>query len=170
MQNALVIRHAAPEALAANFSGVLKHHGFRLEPLNVFESAPAFDRFAPPPLERVDLIVALGGPQSANDDYPAIHQERTYLRQALDRGIPVLGICLGAQIMATALGGTVESTGGYQFGLRKLDVTAAGDADPVFSKGDHSSGAHSPWRVFLNPAGSHAAGGRHHALPRRELP
>ncbi len=134
MKRALVIRHAAPETLAANFSGVLEHHGFRLEPLNVFESAPAFDRFAPPPLEQVDLIVALGGPQSANDNFPAIHQERTYLRRAMNKGKPVFGICLGAQIMATALGGTVEPTGGYQFGLRKLDVTAAGNADPVFSK------------------------------------
>ena len=134
MKRALVIRHAAPETLAANFTSVLKQHGFHLEPLNVFESSPAYDCFTPPPLEQINLIVALGGPQSANDDFPAIHQERAYLRQALDKGTPVLGICLGAQIMATALGGTVEPTGGYQFGLRKLDVTAAGDADPVFSK------------------------------------
>ena len=134
MKRALIIRHAAPETLAANFTGVLEQHGFHLEPLNVFESAPDFDRFAPPPLEQVDLIVALGGPQSANDDFAAIHQERAYLRHALGFGTPVLGICLGAQIIATALGGTVEPTGGYQFGLRKLDVTAAGDADPVFSQ------------------------------------
>ena len=53
MKRALIIRHAAPETLAANFSGVLEQHGFCLEPLNVFESAPAFDRFAPPPLEQV---------------------------------------------------------------------------------------------------------------------
>ena len=134
MKRALIIRHAEPETLAANFSGVLEQHGFHLEPLNVFDSAPAFARFAPLPLEEVDLIVVLGGPQSANDDFPAIHQEREYLREAMALGTPVFGICLGAQIMATALGGTVEPTGGYQFGLRKLDVTAAGDADPVFGK------------------------------------
>lgn len=134
MKTALIIRHAAPETLAANFTGALQQHGFHLQPLNVFESAPLLERFAAPPLEQVDLIVALGGPQSANDDYPAIHQERAYLRRALDGGKPVFGICLGAQIMAKALGGTVEPTGGYQFGLRKLDVTAAGDADPVFSE------------------------------------
>jgi GMP synthase (glutamine-hydrolysing) len=134
MKRALIIRHAEPETLAANFAGVLERHDFELIPLNVFESAPEFDRFAPPPLEQIDLMIVLGGPQSANDDYPAIHQERAYLRRALEQNMPVLGICLGAQIMATALGGTVEPTGGYQFGLRKLDVTAAGDADPVFSK------------------------------------
>ena len=134
MKRALIIRHAEPETLAANFTGVLEQHGFQLEPLNVFESSPAFDRFAPPLLEQVALVVALGGPMSANDDYPAIHHERAYLRRAMALGKPVLGICLGAQIMAAALGGTVEPTGGYQFGLRKLYVTAAGDADPVFGK------------------------------------
>lgn len=134
MKKALIIRHAEPETLAANFSGVLEQHGFQLQPCNIFASAPAFDRFAPPPLKQVDLIVALGGPQSANDDYPAIHQEHAYLRRAMALAKPVLGICLGAQIMATALGGTVKPTGGYQFGLRKLDVTAAGDADPVFGQ------------------------------------
>ena len=134
MKRALVIRHAEPETLAANFTGVLKEHGFQLETLNIFESSPGYHRFAPPPLEQVALIVALGGPLSANDDYPAIHQEREYLRRAMRLGKPSLGICLGAQIMATALGGKVEPTGGYQFGLRKLYVTAAGDADPVFSQ------------------------------------
>ena len=134
MKRALVIRHAEPETLAANFTGVLEQHGFQLEPLNVFESSPAFDRFVPPLLEQVALVVALGGPMSANDDYPAIHHERAYLRRAMALGKPVLGICLGAQIMAAALGGTVEPSGGYQFGLRKLYVTAAGDADPVFGK------------------------------------
>ena len=134
MKRALVIRHAEPETLAANFTGVLEEHGFQMEPLNIFKSSPAFDLFEPHPLEEVALIVALGGPLSANDDYPAMHREREYLRLAMAAGKPALGICLGAQIMATALGGTVEPTGGYQFGLRKLYVTAAGDADPVFSK------------------------------------
>jgi GMP synthase (glutamine-hydrolysing) len=113
---------------------VLEDHQFQLEPLDVFESSPQLDRFSPPALEEVSLIVVLGGPMSANDDYPALHLERAYLRQAVSTGKPVLGICLGAQLMATALGGTVEPTGGYQFGLRKILVTAEGNADPVFGK------------------------------------
>ena len=134
MKRALIIRHAAPETLAANFTEVLEQHGFQLEPLNVFAWAPTYHHFDPPPLEEVDLVVALGGPMSANDDYPAIHQERDYLGRAMDQDKPVLGICLGSQIMSAALGGTVEPTGGYQFGLRKLYVTDEGDADPVFGK------------------------------------
>ena len=132
MRHALVIRHAAPETLAANFTGILEGQGFRLGFLNVFDGAPAYERFDAPDLEDLDVILALGGPLSANDDYPAVHRERSYLREAMVEGKPVLGICLGSQIMATALGGTVEPTGGYQFGLRKLYVTVEGDADPVF--------------------------------------
>lgn len=134
MKRALIIRHAAPESLAANYRSTLETHGFHLEPLNVFESAPDYDRFSPPDLADISLILALGGPLSANDDYPALRLERDYLRSALAQGKPVFGVCLGAQLMATALGGTVEPTGGYQFGLRKLSVTAEGGADPVFRK------------------------------------
>ncbi len=134
MKRALVIRHAAPESLARNFTETLKGLGFHLEPLNVFESAPAYDRFSPPGPRDVDLIIALGGPMSANDDYPAIHEEQAYLKDAIARGKPVLGVCLGAQMLARALGGVVGPTGGYQFGLRKLWVTREGDADPVFGK------------------------------------
>ena len=170
MKRALIIRHAEPETLAANFTGVLEQYGFQLEPLNIFESCPAFDRFAPPPLEQVDLVVALGGPMSANDDYPAIHHEREYLRRAMALGKPVLGICLGAQIMAAALGGMVEPSGGYQFGLRKLCVTAAGDADPVFGKLTIPLVPTLHGECFSIPQGVHPAGGRVHALPRRELP
>ena len=132
MKQALIIRHAAPETLAANYTSVLEEHDFRLEPLNVFESAPDFERFLPPELSEVSMILILGGPQSANDSYPAFERERTYLGDAITQGKPVLGICLGAQMMARAVGGTVQPTGGFQFGLRKIDVTAEGKSDPVF--------------------------------------
>ena len=69
---ALIIRHAEPETLAENYTSALLERGFDLRPLNVFESAPDFKKFDPPALEEVDLIIALGGPQSANDCYPAL--------------------------------------------------------------------------------------------------
>ena len=134
MKRALIIRHHAKETLASNFRSVLDARGFELEPLNVFESAPIFDEFSPPAIDEIDLVMAFGGPMSVNDDYPAFHQEREFFREAMTRDVPVFGVCLGAQMMATALGGTVEPSGGYQFGLRKIDVTAEGAADPVFGK------------------------------------
>ncbi len=74
MKRALIIRHAAPESLAANYRSALEEQGFHLEPLNVFESAPAYDRFSPPDLAEISLILVLGGPLSANGDYPALHR------------------------------------------------------------------------------------------------
>ena len=134
MKRALIIRHHEAETMGSNFRAILEGRGFELIPCNIFESAPQYDRFDAPPPDEVDLIMAFGGPMSVNDDLPALHRERAYLAEAMQEGKPVLGVCLGAQMMSTALGGAVEPSGGYQFGLRKIHVTAAGDADPVFGQ------------------------------------
>ena len=135
---ALIIQHHPAETLGANFAAVLRTAGFALTTVPVYEGAPGFAAFDAPDLDDVDLIIALGGPMSANDDYPALRQETAYFRAAATGDLgrqtptPVIGICLGAQLLARALGGAVAPTGGYQFGLRKLDITAAGAADPAF--------------------------------------
>lgn len=134
MKRALIIRHAAPETLGANFTSALQQAGFQLWPLNLFEQAPDYVAFDAPSLDEVSLIVSLGGPLSANDDFPALKQEMAYLKVAATRGVPVFAVCLGAQLLCRALGGFVAPTGGYQFGLRKISVTPAGDADPVFGE------------------------------------
>ena len=133
-KRALIIRHNEHETLGENYTGVLNDRGFELYALNVFEGAPNFAEFDPPKLNEIDLIIALGGALSANDDYPAIHAERQFFSEAIASGIPSFGVCLGAQIMARALGGIVEPTGGYEFGLRKIWITKAGADDPVFGE------------------------------------
>ncbi len=134
MKNALIIRHAAPETLGANFTSILQEEDFSLDALEVFALAPTYDPFPEPDLSRTDLIVALGGPISANDDFPALLQERELFIEARRLGIPVFAVCLGAQLLCRALGGQVQPTGGYQFGLRRISVTRAGDEDQVFGK------------------------------------
>lgn len=54
----------------------------------------------------IDLLIALGGPMSVNDEkaLPWLVDEKLFLREAMQKGIPVLGICLGAQLIASALG------------------------------------------------------------------
>ena len=131
---ALLIRHAEPETLAANYTSALVERGFEIRSLNVFEGAPGFERFDAPPLDEVDLIVVLGGPQSANDCYPALREERRLMADAMASDVPVFGVCLGAQLMSRVLGGEVAPTGGYEFGLRKIWITEDGSRDPVFGK------------------------------------
>ena len=134
MKRAFIIRHHPVETLGSNFTAILASEGFHLEALEVFALAPEYGPFAAYPVADLDLVVALGGPLSANDDYPALAQEMALLREAHHRGVPVFAVCLGAQLLARALGGTVAPTGGYQFGLRRISVTRAGDADPVFGQ------------------------------------
>ena len=141
-KRAVIIQHHPVETLGGNFTGILRDAGFALTTVPVYACAPDFDRFDAPDLSAVDLVVALGGPMSANDDFPALIQEMQYLRAAATGDVgnreltPVVGICLGAQLLSRALGGAIAPTGGYQFGLRKIDVTEAGRTDPVFCEID----------------------------------
>lgn len=131
---AVVIQHHQYETLGSNFESVLTDAGFKIVIVPVFADAPTFQTFDAPHLEQEDIIVGLGGPMSANDRLPALEKEMAYLRDAAESGTRVLGICLGAQLLSKALGGVVEPTGGYQFGLRKIWVSREGHDDPAFGK------------------------------------
>jgi GMP synthase-like glutamine amidotransferase len=62
-----------------------------------------------PDIESIDFLVVMGGPMSVNDEaeYPWLAQEKDFIKQAIDLGIPVLGICLGAQLIADTMGAKV---------------------------------------------------------------
>jgi len=68
------------------------------------EPAPSLPR-----VDELDLVIALGGPMSVNDErvHPWLRAEKRFIREAMLRGTPVLGICLGAQLMASSLGSAV---------------------------------------------------------------
>jgi GMP synthase-like glutamine amidotransferase len=62
-----------------------------------------------PALDEIDLLIAMGGPMSVNDeaDLPWLRAEKEALRRVIDMEVPVLGVCLGAQLIASALGARV---------------------------------------------------------------
>ena len=68
-----------------------------------------YEDAALPPLAEVDLLVVMGGPMSVNDEtaLPWLVAEKRYVRQVIECGTPVLGVCLGAQLIASALGARV---------------------------------------------------------------
>jgi GMP synthase-like glutamine amidotransferase len=89
----------------------------------------------PPPAD-VDAVLVMGGPMSAgdDDDHPWLAAERAFIRDAVHAGIPVLGACLGAQLLAASLDAAVyPAPAGPEVGLAPVDVTEAGRTDPVFS-------------------------------------
>lgn len=62
-----------------------------------------------PAVDELDLLIVMGGPMSVNDEdlYPWLKDEKRFIREAIESGVPVLGICLGAQLIASALGSRV---------------------------------------------------------------
>ncbi|MGC7402578.1 glutamine amidotransferase [Pandoraea pneumonica] len=85
-----------------------------------------------------DLMVVLGGPIGAFDEaiYPFVADELALVKARLDAKAPILGICLGAQLMARALGAKVYPLGVKEIGYAPLTLTAAGEASPLAVLGD----------------------------------
>ena len=86
------------------------------------------------PLPEPDSIagaVVMGGPMSANDTraYPRLAEEVAWLGECAARGVPVLGVCLGAQLLARALGSTVAPAPASEIGFGPIEIMAR--ADPV---------------------------------------
>jgi GMP synthase-like glutamine amidotransferase len=82
-----------------------------------------------PALAGLDLLVAMGGPMSVNDEaqYRWLVAEKRFVRAAIERGVPVLGVCLGAQVMASATGARVYRNQEKEIGW--FPVTAVEVAD-----------------------------------------
>lgn len=80
-------------------------------------------------------IVALGGAQHsyAEQEYPYLAQEKIWLRQVIAQDIPYLGICLGGQLLADALGGQTRLHTMTEIGFFDVSLTAHGQQDPLFA-------------------------------------
>jgi GMP synthase (glutamine-hydrolysing) len=88
----------------------------------------------PTSLDGADGLVVLGGEMDADQtgDFPHLLATMDLLRDAADRQVPALGICLGAQLAAAALGGRAyPGPAGEELGWNKVELTGAGRADPV---------------------------------------
>lgn len=102
-----------------------------------------------------DLIVAMGGPMSVNDEseLPWLIEEKTFLRQAIEQGVPVLGICLGAQLIASALGARVQPNAQAEIGWFPV-WRAASVGEGCFVFPDRIELLHWHGETFELPAGA----------------
>ncbi len=76
-------------------------------------------------------LVVMGGPMGVHDDLAWLEDERALLRAAVGADLPVLGVCLGAQQLAAALGGTVTHGAVPECGVGEVHLTADALGDPV---------------------------------------
>lgn len=125
----LVFQHVPFEPLGT-LDPLLKEHGFRIRYVN-FGRDPSVR----PVLAGYDALVVLGGPMGVDDteEYPNLGTEIELIGEAVAAGMPVLGICLGAQLLARALGASVTRNGAHEIGWHRVALTPEGSADPVLS-------------------------------------
>ncbi len=113
----------------------LRDHGFKLRIVRPDKGDPI-----PPDLDDVDGIVALGGPQNVDENlssggsrWPWMAKEMDLLRQAHERALPIVGICLGHQMIAAALGGEVAKMDKSEQGFHDVTIGPPGHTDTILA-------------------------------------
>lgn len=115
---------------------------------------PMYERHTLPDLAHTDLIVAMGGTMSVNDEesFPWLRAEKACISDAVTRGVPVLGICLGSQLIANALGARVYRNPRAEHGWFPVEATPV-DGD-TFQFPVHFTTFHSHGETFDLPEGA----------------
>jgi len=155
MSRILVFQHVAAEPLGT-LDRLIRERGHRVKFVN-FERVPD----ARPRLDRYRGLIVLGGPMNVEDRATRAHlqTEIDAIGEALAAGKPVLGICLGAQLLAHALGAEVRRHNVSEIGWYDLELTDHGRSDPILC----AIGAGAPvfqWHSYtfdLPPGAAHLA-------------
>ena len=130
MKRILVFQHVGHEILGT-LHPLLRDAGFRIRHVN-FGRHPGADAS----MSRYDGLVVLGGPMGAYEaeKYPHLNTEIACIREAIDEDKPVLGICLGAQLIAAALGAKVTRHQETEIGWYDVSLTEEGKSDAVLGQ------------------------------------
>jgi len=121
-----VIRHVPFEGLG-RIAPVLENAGIPFQYFDLFAGD------APPHPSLSPALILMGGPQSANDNYPYLQTELRLIEATLRAGRPILGVCLGAQMVAKALGATVRQNAVKEIGWFPLHFSGTGASDPLLA-------------------------------------
>ncbi len=129
----LVLQHIACEPPAA-FEDELRSRGLDLVRVELDEGDPL------PDWREFPAIVVMGGPMGAYEDeqHPWLVAEKRLLREAVDADVPVWGVCLGAQLLAAALGARVYKGEQPEVGFLPVELPDAAADDPVFRSAPRS--------------------------------
>jgi len=123
----VAFRHISFEGLGL-IQPALEERGIEVEFADLFRGGPA-----PAGVAGASGLIFMGGPMSVNDDLPWLPIEMQFIRDAAERGQPVLGVCLGAQLIAKALGARVYRNPIKEIGWFDIRLTDAGRQDPLLS-------------------------------------
>lgn len=127
MGEILVFQHDSLEDLGF-FAEILEKLGADFRAVRLFHGELPTEDW-----DRVTALLVLGGPMSAceEESYPFLRWEKTIIRAAIEDQVPVLGICLGAQLIAAALGTDVYAGRVTEVGWYPISITAHGHVDSL---------------------------------------
>ena len=144
MRKLLVFQHVASEPLG-HLDPLLREAGFRIRYVN-FGREP----HAEPDVRRYDGLVVLGGPMNVDqaDRHPHLKTELAAIRAVVDADKPMLGICLGGQLLAQAMGGHVHPNPVPEIGWYRLHTRAHAHDDPLFRHFEQSPRHVFQWHAY----------------------
>ncbi len=125
----LVFQHVAHEILGT-LNPLLKDAGFRIRYVN-FGRHP----HAEPEIDRYHGLVVLGGPMNVDqvEEHPHLATELRLIERAMERQMPILGICLGSQLIAKTLGARVRPSPEKEIGWYPVSPTPEATDDPLLA-------------------------------------
>ena len=144
MRKILVFQHVASEPLG-HLDPLLRQSGVRIRYVN-FGREP----HAEPDVRRYDGLVVLGGPMNVDQahELPHLRTEMAAIREVVQAGKPMLGICLGAQLLAEAMGGKVTPNHVPEIGWYRLHTLAGAHQDRLFRHFEHKAHYVFQWHAY----------------------
>ncbi len=120
--NAHYLQHVSFEGLGS-IESWLETAGYKITKTQFFKSANL------PELDEIDLLIVMGGPMSVNDEdeFPWLAREKQFIRDIIKSGKSVLGVCLGAQLIASAMGARVYRNAVKEIGWFPIQGTPSTD-------------------------------------------
>lgn len=148
MRPVLILQHLTADG-PAYLATWLRAQGVPFEVRNT-EAGDAY----PASLDGYGALAILGGEMSANDHLPPLRQAEALFLQAVDRGVPTLGHCLGGQLMARALGAAVMDSPRPEVGWQRLQVRPGPEAAHWFGEAAEHTVFHWHFESFGLPPGA----------------
>jgi len=148
MKPVLILQHLGTDG-PAYLGSWLEREGQRFEVFNS-ERGDAYPRR----IDAYGALAVLGGEMSANDPLPPLREAESLIRQAFDAELPVLGHCLGGQLMARALGAQVQASPAPEIGWQPMQLVDSPSARAWFGEADEVTVYHWHSEAFELPAGA----------------
>jgi len=126
----IIVQHVAVEG-PGRIGGALDRAGQSWRTVHVYDGQPV-----PVGPSGLDGLVVMGGPMGVHDTdrFPHLVDEQNLIADCLDAGIPVLGVCLGSQLLAATLGSVVGPGPALELGWHEVWLTPEGGADPALGQ------------------------------------